>query len=154
MKIEVFKANIKTADMHAHRMRLAYAEISHLLPLTDAEGLDYKVLADLEFFTNRFAKLQDHIGGRIFPMVLSFLGENVQGLSMLEQLNILAKRKIIPSVETWLLIRQSRNSLAHDYPTDPEISVQNINQIIEHSLWILNFWDELRVKLEGYLKQL
>lgn len=73
---------------------------------------------------------------------------------MLEQLNILAKRKIIPSIETWLLVRQSRNSLAHDYPTDPEISVQNINRIIEHSLWILNFWDELRVKLEGYLKQL
>jgi hypothetical protein len=153
MRIEVFKAHIKTADMHANRMRLAYSEIAYLLPLTDAEGLDYKVLADLEFFTNRFAKLQDHIGGRIFPVVLVLLGENIQGLSMLEQLHILAKRQIIPCVETWLLVRQSRNSLAHDYPTDPEVTVQHLNCVIEHSLWILDFWNELRMKLEGYLKQ-
>ena len=73
MKIEVFKANIKTADMHAHRMRLAHAEISHLLPLTDAEGLDYKVLADLEFFTNRFAKIIS--GGAFFRWFYRFLGK-------------------------------------------------------------------------------
>ena len=47
-------------------------------------------------------------------------------MSMIDILNLLEKLEIIPSVAAWDRLREIRNVIAHEYPSDIEERLENI----------------------------
>ena len=72
----------------------------------------------MDQFILRYTKLQDAMGGRLFPAILAYLQEPYEERPMLDKLNRLEKLGYLRSAEEWQKIRITRNRFAHDYPDD------------------------------------
>ena len=64
---------LKIADIHAERLQMAAEEIDFPLSVKKLENLSLHDLGIFELYTSRFAKLQDHMGSNIFPLLLKEL---------------------------------------------------------------------------------
>ena len=100
------------------------------------DGEKYTTLSDMQVriidqFLFRFSKLQDAMGQKLFRRVLSFLGEEVEGVVFVDLLNIMEKLGLIHSAQRWRKLREQRNLLAHEYEDDPESISIAINMIYE-----------------------
>lgn len=114
-------------------MEEALAHLSHRLPMTPAavEQLTYEDTASLELFLSRFAKLQDLLGAKIFPLVARLTEEpHPAGATFIDLLNRLEKIGAIPSARSWRRLREVRNLLAPDYPGDLELGAAAVNQVV------------------------
>lgn len=73
----------------------------------------------VEAFVGRFARLQDTLGDKLIPVLLSALGERpgaaIDNLDRAERLGVLK------SADQWLSMRQLRNQMVHEYVEDPVI---------------------------------
>jgi hypothetical protein len=103
--------------MHQNRIEYALTKLKTFMPLNIQS---YKNLTDeqveaLDQFLFRFSKLQDAMGQRLFTSVLEMLEEPVKEMSFLDRLNKLEQLMIIDSKEQWLMLRNMRNNLAHEY---------------------------------------
>ena len=93
---------------------------------------DYTNTRLVNSFLFNFSKLQDKIGAKLFRKVLYDLKEiDNQNLSMIDILNLLEKLEIIEDSKEWDLLREIRNSLAHEYPFDIDERVANIKIAID-----------------------
>ncbi len=146
---EILKSNIEICDIHADRIQQALNYLKPLLPIQPSalESLGGQDLGFLELLTGRFAKLQDAIGQKIFPNLLEILKEDIEGQSFLDILNRLEKLGILENVEFWLELRKIRNSIAHEYPDNPELMAKNLNQAFSASFKLLDYW----LLLKGYI---
>lgn len=82
----------------------------------------------LDQFAYRFTRLQDDMGGRLFPALLVVLGEEIASMSMIDRLNRLEQLGWIPLADKWLELRRIRNEFAHDYPENPELHLARLRQ--------------------------
>ena len=88
---------------------------------------DYNNTRLVNSFLFNFSKLQDKIGAKLFREVLYQLKEiDKQNLPMIDILNLLEKLEIIDNTKEWDLLREIRNSLAHEYPFDIHERIENI----------------------------
>lgn len=92
-----------------------------------------------------FAKLQDTIGNKIFPLLLKMLQEYRPEESFLDRLHKLEKLNIIDSIAYWNRFREVRNSIAHDYPETSEITIIALNECAKMCIELLHFWEKLKV---------
>lgn len=70
----------------------------------------------------RFMKLQDVLGEKVLPALLeATLDPLPPEASFAQKLQRLERLGGIPSAASWRLLREARNSLAHEYPEHPEI---------------------------------
>jgi len=140
---------LEVANLHASRIKIALEHVLLLEPITKEKlmNLEHADLGFLELLTSRFAKLQDIIGSKIFPIVLDMLQENTQNLSTLDRLHKLEKLEIIPNTQEWIEMRNTRNMVTHEYPHEYEITANNIKVIIEHAKLLLTYWDNLSKKI-------
>lgn len=140
---------IETGDIHAGRLDVALQHISHLLPFQPS-GLQ-KFTADelghLEMMTSRFAKLQDLLGAKIFPLLLEALQEGRSEDSALDRLHKLEKLGILPSTHEWIMMRELRNHVTHEYPDNPALMAANLNKIVTYAKNLLAFWAKLKAKI-------
>ena len=70
---------VQLCVIHSDRMSFAWSKVEKYFPLNTEK---YKLLLpeELSFFDLlifRFSKLQDSMGGRLFPALLAYLGEDV-----------------------------------------------------------------------------
>ncbi|MBZ9611344.1 hypothetical protein [Rheinheimera maricola] len=79
----------------------------------------------LDAFASRFGRLQDNIGDKLLPAVLTALGEKTG--PVLDNLNKAEKYGWLQSAESWLLARQLRNKMVHEYIEDPAILAEAVN---------------------------
>jgi hypothetical protein len=119
----------RECERNAYHLQRALDQLGPLLPLT---GEQFQNLTDLHIqildqFVLRFTKLQDAMGGHLFPSILEFLQEPYEERPMLDKLHRLEKLGFIDSAETWGNARSVRNKFAHDYPDDPEKNAALIN---------------------------
>jgi hypothetical protein len=116
------------------------------LPITAdiLDDLENEELGFLEIITSRFAKLQDAISQKLFPMILGILGEDAPNYTFLDRLNKLVKMEIIDSVDFWKAMRKTRNSIAHEYPDDLETTAEQINACVEQVRVLLTFFNRLK----------
>lgn len=126
----------KECERHVHHMFHAMWLFRALWPLT-AER--YATLTDdqiqtIDQFILRFTKLQDVVGGRLFPALLQYLEEPYDDRPMLDKLHRLEKLGFIESTEKWQRIRDIRNKFAHDYPDDMEKNAEYLNLACEAAL--------------------
>lgn len=80
-----------------------------------------------EVLTNRFGKLQDYLGSKIFYLCLEVHKENTNNLSMIDKLNRLEKIGVIDNAEFWDELRELRTHLTHEYPDHPELTAKYLN---------------------------
>ncbi len=126
-----YAAALDICKRHAARLRWAMDHLRSRFPLTfeTLAALDDTEIAILDQFTTRFAKLQDAMGANLFPAVLELTKEQGGLEAFLDKLHRLEKIGAIPSAEQWLLLREMRNQLAHDYPDDPVIQSASLNKV-------------------------
>lgn len=136
---------IQLCSIHSERMTFAYSKIKNHFPLS-LEAYDRLQPEELSFFDQlifRFAKMQDSMGNKLFPSLLEYLGEDVKGkpfidlLSKLEELNILSKSS------DWILLRETRNIVTHEYPFISEEVIQGLNLLNKHYALLIQIWEQI-----------
>lgn len=131
----VLRSSLDIAHIHAKRLRYALDKLAAFFPLTavSVKGLSEEELPLFELFTSRFAKWQDLMGSSVFPRLLESVGESDDTLTLIDKLNRLEQLGVIDEANLWLRMRKLRNHIAHEYPDQPEITAEYLNQIHEVS---------------------
>ena len=109
----------------------ASCEIDHVLlkdqKMSAAWLGDYTNQRIVNSFLFNHIKIQDKLGTSLFRKLLFALREiDNENLSMIDILNLLEKLEIIGSVKQWDQLREIRNVIAHEYPSDFEERLENI----------------------------
>lgn len=153
MKTTVYTETLKICQRHADRLVWAMQAMEKHLPfsadtlgqLTDVE------MAILDQFTVRFAKLQDVMGAKLFPVVLELAKEPVGLDAFVDKLNRLEKIGAIASAEQWLMLREMRNAFSHEYPDDPDIQAAILNKAFSLASELLATLREVEVFANRYV---
>ena len=103
--------------------------------------------AILDAYLKRFASIQDFLGTKIFSLLLDIAGINNSKMS--EVLSNIEKENIIDSLESWIVLREVRNELEHDYPEelqealdDLKYCVDSFEQLEKYYLNSLHFFEK------------
>lgn len=79
----------------------------------------------VDAFVGRYARLQDTVGDKLLPAVLTALGElpgaAIDNLDRAERLGWLG------SADDWMTARQLRNRMVHEYVESPELLADALN---------------------------
>ncbi len=154
---QTFKEKIFECDKHAQKIEIAKKHISAFIPLTVNS---YQALSEIDTsfidqLIYRFSKLQDTLGEKIFPSILTLAHEDVKKKTCIDILNRLEELEVVNKNE-WLKLREMRNEIAHEYSFNTEEVVDSIAIIYKISEQLLDiyhktvtFCDErLGIKLE------
>ncbi len=145
------------ADIQAKRIEEAFVILQNhnLIPLKsgDIEQCIIEEIGLLDLVTTRFSKLQDVISSKIFVLLLKLLLEDSESQTMIDKFNRLEKLHYLPSAQDWIDLRDLRNDFAHEYPQDDDFMVKQLNKAFTASRQLLDYWYELRKKLDDVLKR-
>lgn len=140
------KETLAICDLHHQRMMFAFESIKKYFPLTE-----YKLsqIADIELalfdqLIYRFSKLQDSMGTRLFKQLLELLEEDISGLPFLDILYKMEKLNLLESAKDWITLRQTRNTVSHQYPFYKEIQVEELNLLPEEVVKLAILWNKLK----------
>lgn len=119
-------------DKHLQRIEEAYEDVENLIPLdaNSYKNLDKHAVQAFDQYLFRFAKLQDTMGDKIFPLIVQAYEQNTQPQPFIDILNKLEKFGLLNSTKEWLNLRQIRNIIAHQYDDEAQEMSQAINNII------------------------
>jgi hypothetical protein len=139
------KEAVLLCTIHVERMSFAFRKIGMYLPLT-VEKYNKLTEEDLSFIDQlifRFSKLQDSMGGKLFPSLLQNLGEETRGLPFIDLLSKLEVLNLLQNVNDWLLLRETRNIVTHEYPFNADDIIEGLNLLGKHYWLILSIWEKL-----------
>jgi hypothetical protein len=124
---------IRECDLHQSRIDYASKKLVDKFPMTASRWsvLDDETIAEIDQLLFRFGKLQDAIGRRMFPAILTLAAEWSENESFIDKLNRLEKLGAIPSADQWNQLRELRNESTHEYPDAPEKNAANLNLVHE-----------------------
>ncbi|MEY3191140.1 MAG: hypothetical protein RIS10_1257 [Pseudomonadota bacterium] len=77
---------------------------------------DVDLAEQLEAFVGRFCRLQDTLGDKLLPLLLTTLGEKQSVL--MDNLDCAERFGFINSADEWMLVRHLRNQMVHEYIED------------------------------------
>lgn len=142
---------VTIAEIHEFRLREALSCLEGVLPIDQQKlsSLTKEENAFLDVVSVRYAKLQDLIGSKIFTLLLEAMAEPVESKRYLDTLAHLEKIGILESMDFWIELRNIRNFIAHEYPEQPKILVDNINYLYQCSLKLLDFWEKLKQEIQS-----
>jgi hypothetical protein len=126
-------------------MNFAREKIKIHFPLEKEKYLRLKP-EELSFFDQlifRFSKMQDTMGGKLFPSILENLGEEINSLPFIDRLTKLEQLGIIPSSEDWMLLRETRNMITHEYPFITDEVIDGLNLLNRHCELIQEIWEKI-----------
>jgi hypothetical protein len=124
----------ETCEIHLKRMEFASSKMEGIIPLTPDtyNKMDDEAVNFIDQYIFRFSKLQDIIGGRMFPLTLEALAEPVAGKPFIDILNRLEKLEVIDSALSWIQLRKIRNDVTHEYPALISEKIEGINLLFEN----------------------
>lgn len=108
---------LKEIDLVEYAIAEAFDEPFTLEKAKNLESLPQLALK-LEAFSSRFCRLQDTVGDKLLPALLSALGE--QKSPFLTNLNKAEQYEWLESAEYWVELRQLRNQMVHEYIEDAQ----------------------------------
>lgn len=90
----------------------------NLFTIEDAQRIEADpVLAErLDAFVSRFARLQDTVGDKLLPALLTLLAEKTG--AAIDNLDKAEKLGLIVSADVWVEMRQLRSQMVHEYIED------------------------------------
>lgn len=94
----------------------------------------------------RFTKLQDAMGERLVPATLTWLREPHEAWPMRDRLDRLEKVEFL-DVEPWLVWRDVRNRLAHEYPGTADLRHAAVLAAVEAAAAMLRAWAHWKARL-------
>lgn len=149
----VVKASLEICQ---HHRNLLEAAMRHLVPLMPArpstfEEMTEETLAFCDQFAMRFCKLQDMLGAKVFPEVLELTFETGDFKTFIDKLNQLEKIGAILSAEEWIVLRETRNKLSHEYPVSSDLHAEYFNKAFSDAQTLLKILKHIQdfVKRHG-----
>lgn len=138
-------------DLHFQRMMFAFNSIERYFPLTEFNfgQISEMELALFDQLIYRFSKLQDSMGTRLFKQVLEALEEDISGLPFIDILYKMEKLNLLENAKDWVALRQTRNTVSHEYPFYKEIQIEELNLMPEDVAKLSGIW----IKLKEYTLQ-
>lgn len=131
---EKVKSMQQIADTHAERITDALLNLQKLktFPISEhsIQHLSKEQILYIEMLCSRFAKLQDFIGANVFDLFFAIEEEDIDGLTMIDKLNKLEKIGILSDAHIWREMRKARNIIEHEYPDNPLLMANTINEIV------------------------
>lgn len=146
-RLDKLNEAVQLCTVHSQRMSFAWEKIKIHFPL-DKEKYLRLLPEDLSFFDQlifRFSKMQDSMGGKLFPVILENLGEEIKGVPFIDQLNKLEELNIIGSADEWILLRETSNIVTHEYPFITDEVIQGLNLLSKHYLLIMEIWKRVEM---------
>lgn len=142
---------LTAAQTHVKRLHYALDQLQGHFPTTAAQisTLGEQECLLWELLTNRFAKLQDLMGNKLFTVFLEEMGENTATWTALDKVHKLEQLGIIPNAERWISMRQLRNHLAHEYPEHPQLTASYLNQTVASVPELIGILDNIIGKLKS-----
>ena len=149
-KKDKLKESVQLCAIHIGRMSFAWEKVKQHFPLDKEKYLNLQPeeLSFLDQLIFRFSKLQDSMGGRLFPAILENLGEEVKALPFIDRLVKLEELTIISSADEWLLLRETRNMVTQEYPFITDEVIQGLNLLSIHYQLIKEVWK----RVETFIK--
>ncbi len=135
--IDLLKAKIRSSirecDSHMEKLQRGRGLLAVFFPL-DVDT--FKELTDdqiehIDQFIYRFTRLQDSMGKRLLPAIISYVDNDLTSLAFLDILARLEQLGIIKSDHDWQFFRNLRNNLSHDYPDNLKIMVETLNLLFD-----------------------
>ncbi len=80
---------------------------------------DPELAERVEAFVSRFGRLQDTLGDKLLPLLLTVLGERPS--AAIDNLDLAERLGLIASADEWMAMRKLRNQMIHEYVEDPVI---------------------------------
>jgi hypothetical protein len=143
MIAEKLKAAMVECRLHADILEQDLVEhgAAEYRPEDIVAGLPRQTVRLLDQLAYRFAKLQDTLGEKVLPLLLEGAQEPLPpSATFAEKLHRLERLGYIPSAETWRLLRELRNQIAHEYPEHPAIKAAILNRLFASVGVMLDFW--------------
>jgi hypothetical protein len=133
-------------DLHHQRMMFAWKNIEKYFPLTDLtfSNISQIELALFDQLIYRFSKLQDSMGSRLFKQLLEALEEDISGLPFIDILLKLEKLNLLDDAKDWIALRQTRNTISHEYPFFKEVQMEELNLLPEEVVKLASIWLKLK----------
>lgn len=95
----------------------------------------------LEAYTSRFCRLQDTLGDKLLPAWLQVLGELSR--SVVDNLDKASKLGLQVDPDEWLVIRQLRNKMVHEYIEAEEVFLNAINYAHDYEQSLFLFANDI-----------
>ncbi|HEX7970845.1 MAG TPA: hypothetical protein VF501_01295 [Thiobacillus sp.] len=80
---------------------------------------DAELAERVEAFVGRFGRLQDTVGDKLLPVLLTALGETPA--STIDNLDRAERLGLIVPADEWMTLRKLRNQMVHEYVEDPTV---------------------------------
>jgi hypothetical protein len=140
------KETLANCDLHYQRMMFAFNSVEKYFPLTEFNFSQVSPieLALFDQLIYRFSKLQDNMGSRLFKQLLELLEEDISGLPFLDILYKMEKLNLVESAKDWITLRQTRNTVSHEYPFYKEIQIEELNLLPEEVEKLAGIWLKLK----------
>lgn len=140
---------LEMCDIHLERLNYAHDRLNRVF-LLDAQS--YNSLSDsditlIDQMIYRITKLQDTMGSKLFPQTLKSLGEDYSDQPFLDVLNRLEKLELIPDHQQWIMMREVRNQLSHEYPSETEEIIEGLNSLFINVGAIETIYSDLKTYL-------
>jgi hypothetical protein len=137
---------VQLCTIHSERMRFAWEKVKDHFPL-DKEKYKQLQPEELSFMDQlifRFSKLQDSMGGKLFPSILENLGEDIRELPFIDRLAKLEKLNVIGSADEWMALRETRNIVTLEYSFITDEIIEGLNLLGKHQQVILDILEEVK----------
>ena len=145
---------IQLCTLHSERILFAWKKVESIFPLTTEKynSLEPEVLSFFDQLIFRFSKLQDSMGGKLFPALLENLGEEVRGKPFIDILTRLEELELLENANDWLVLRETRNTLTHEYPFITDEVIDGLNLLSKHQKRILIIWQQILNSINNRFK--
>ena len=145
-------AALAECGLHAQVLGDAAAALPEVFNAELAATVDAERRRWLDQAACRFMKLQDSLGEKVLPGLLAAtLDPLPPEATFAERLQRLERLGALPSVERWRLLREVRNSLAHEYPEHPELQAAALTRLVGGARELLLFWVAARAFADRHL---
>lgn len=102
----------------------------------------------LDQFAYRYMRLQDDLGAKLIPAILSLLGEEVASVSMLDRLARMEQLGWLPDADEWLELRRIRNEFTHDYPDTLAVRFERLQLALTSAQRVLAIFHLIQQKTQ------
>lgn len=100
----------------------------------------------VDAFVSRFGRLQDTLGAKLLPLLLTALGETIS--AMIDNLDRGERLGLIPSAQQWMEVRRLRNQMIHEYVEDPIVLASALEAAHQYVPVLLGVTSGLRAEIE------
>lgn len=135
------QAALAECALHAEVLGEAAARLPQRFETADVVQVDAELRRSLDQAAYRFMKLQDSLGEKVLPGLLTLtLDPLPPEAPFIQRLQRLERLGALPSVQGWRLLREVRNALAHDYPDDAALQAAAWNRFRAAIVELLAVW--------------